>query len=57
MLKKVGLPHMLDALDHECETRDHQRHEVPEGASGIENTGSNVFITKQVKSDQCSTGQ
>ena len=57
MLKKVSLPHILDALDHERETRNHQRHEVLERASRIENIRSDMFITKQVKSDECSTGQ
>ncbi len=57
MLKEGSLPHMFDALDHECETWDHQWHEVLERAGGIENTCSNVFITTQVKTDECSTGQ
>lgn len=57
MLKEVRLPHMLNALDHERETWNHQRHEVLESASGIENSRSDMFTTKQVESDQCSTGQ
>jgi hypothetical protein len=57
MLKEVSLSHMLDALDRECETRDHQRHEVLECATGIENSRPDIFITKQVKSDECSTEQ
>jgi hypothetical protein len=57
MLKEARLPHVLDALDHECETRDHQRHEIPERASEIENTCSNMLITKKVKSDEGSACQ
>jgi hypothetical protein len=57
MLKEVSLPGMFDALDHERETRDHQRHEVLECARGIQNGLSNMFVTKQVKSDECRTGQ
>jgi hypothetical protein len=57
MLKEVSLPGMFDALDHERETRDHQRHEVLECAGGIQNSLSNMFVTKQVKSDECRTGQ
>jgi len=57
MLKEVSLPHILDALDHEGETWDHQRHEIPERASRIENICSNMFIPTQVKPDQCSPGQ
>jgi len=57
MLEEVSLPHMLDALEHEGETRNHQRDEIPERASGLEHTCSNVFITTQVKPDQRSTCQ
>ena len=57
MLKEVRLPHVLDALDHECETRDHQWDEVLECATGIENSRSDMCIAKQVKSDECSTDQ
>ena len=57
MLKEVRLPHMLNALDHECETGHHQRHEVLECACGIENIRSDIFITKQVDSDERSTGE
>jgi hypothetical protein len=57
VLKEGSLPHVLDALDHECDTWDHQRHEVLERAGGIENSCSNVFITTQVKTDEGSTGQ
>ena len=56
MLKEVSPPHVLDALDHECETWNHQRHEVLECTSRIEHIRSDVFITKQVKTDECSTG-
>ena len=37
MLKEGSLPHIFDALEHECETRNHQRHEVLKCACGIEN--------------------
>lgn len=57
MLKEGSLPHMFDALDHECATWDRQWHEVLERAGRIENRFSNVFITTQVKTDECSTGQ
>lgn len=57
MLKEVGLSHILDALDHECETRDHQRYEVLECAAGIKNSRASMFITKEVKSDEGSTDQ
>jgi hypothetical protein len=55
MLKKVSLPRLFDALEHECEARNHQRHEVLERASGIENSLPYVFVTKQVESDECCT--
>ena len=57
MLKEVGLSHLLDALNHKCETGHHQRHEILEGASGIEHVRSDMFKTKQVKSDECGTGK
>ena len=57
MLKEVRLPHILDALDHECETGNHQRYEILECARGIENVRSDILLTKQIKSDERSTGQ
>ena len=57
MLKKVRLSNMLDALEQEGETRDHQRHEVLERACRIESIRSNMFIAKQVKTDESSTSQ
>lgn len=57
MLEEVSLPNMLYALDHECETGNHQRHEVLECAPRIENVCSDLFRRKQVKSDECSPGQ
>jgi hypothetical protein len=57
MLKEVGLPNMFDALDHECETGDHQRHKVLECACRIQNSLSNMFLTKQVESDESGAGE
>lgn len=57
MLKEAGLSHMLDTLDREREQRDHQRDEVLECTCGIRNSRSDVFITKQKKTDQRSAGE
>ena len=57
MLEEVSLSHIFDALHRECETRDHQRHEVLEGATGIEHSRPDIFRTKQVKSDECGADQ
>jgi hypothetical protein len=57
MLNEGGLPRMLDALDHERKTRDHQRHEVLECARGIQNSLPDMLMTKQVKPDESSTGE
>ena len=57
MLKEVRLSHMFDPLDDECETWDHQRHEVLERACGIQNILPDMFMTKQEKSDECGAGQ